>query len=557
MVNWAPTPLLIPPKNLSLAGVRFEGVTCSWPGERLAPPVDLEKGIGVVIVGDQYVIFLDKQTQQPVFVKKIVSLSKNPTTARGSNYSLVTLNCRPNVRNDFEVDINFPSNKLAKQFVDIVGKRTQEHGCSLETAIFLLQPRSPAPSQDDTTISNAEPGSPASDSDSDADTDVRTAHLLQGSTRLHEAVADVLTALAYTESADILGPLVDWDIRPDVSFQQRRNRIKQIQTRFQTEHPPLILVLDGQATRSNSPLPDTLIWDAETSSPFVAQRRIPSPPTWPGPGAPPNTWLDFQLQNHRIHTRDNDKMGPRYIALSYELVDFFHAACEAHDAAEGDESERWAARESLDAAIGCLKGMLIHGLAHLWVAETTGKSPPRDRVVGASDSFFDLIEDQDNPGYVEAGYLVETAWLGCSLELAVDQSGWLKLAVRQVEVKEEKPSTSVEAGESQLTRLTTRPAHFEPTVSVGLCDKDIVAEFRKPGIPLFPGGIAKNMRRVPTAPTQRLKTSRLPSTPPCRDPEAGRLTLREKAGVLCGSSLPVPAVVRAKGVAWPKVSERK
>jgi hypothetical protein len=187
---------------------------------------------------------------------------------------------------------------------------------------------------------------------------------------LHDIVAEVFTALAYTKSADVLGPLIEWDLSKDISVKQRQHRVKLVQSRFQKENPPPILILDGPATHASSSLPEIVLWNDKESSPFTNHRQLPSPPAWPGPGVAPAAWLNFPFKNYGIHTRDEDSTRPRYIALSHELVDFFQAACTAYDVKDTTAEEHMAARESLDAAIGCLKGTLVHELAHLWVTET-------------------------------------------------------------------------------------------------------------------------------------------------------------------------------------------
>jgi hypothetical protein len=47
-------------------------------------------------------------------------------------------------------------------------------------------------------------------------------------------------------------------------------------------------------------------------------------------------------------------------------------------------------------------------------------SPPRTNVRGAEHPSFDVAEDEDNPGLIEAGLLVEKCWLGSPHELALN-----------------------------------------------------------------------------------------------------------------------------------------
>lgn len=49
-----------------------------------------------------------------------------------------------------------------------------------------------------------------------------------------------------------------------------------------------------------------------------------------------------------------------------------------------------------------------------------GDSPRRKDVIGAEDSKYDAAEDEKKAGVIEAGNLVETAWLGGPHRLALD-----------------------------------------------------------------------------------------------------------------------------------------
>ncbi|KAJ7508576.1 hypothetical protein B0H11DRAFT_1965717 [Mycena galericulata] len=496
-----------------------------------------------------------------------ISFLPSPATITRGDPSWVTLNSRPNVVNDLELDIHFQSRKYAEQFTAMVAENQARQPPSLETTVYILQPTSNAlrPAAEPSSLSDQP--------------EVRVAHLFKGSPLLHECIDSVFTALAYTDSADILGPVVEWDIRKDIPSQQRSHRINQVQSRFKNEPPPPILILDGAASQTSSPLPSIMLWDNTKSSPFVTNRHLPSPPTWPGPDSAPNDWLNFSVKNYGVHTRNVDTTRPRYIALSHELVDHFHAACEAYEDENKNEEEQLAARESLDAAIGSLKGTVVHELAHLWVTETIGESPPRDQVKGAGHPFYDIIEDQHNSGNVEAGCLVETAWLGRWPELAFDQSGWLKLAIRQHEdeVGNLGSGTEHQGPVSQLgspihlssdrsvstshTSYYTQGSEIDPVVSVRRCDKDAVAKFREPGLPLFPRGLIEDDQRA-TPQSQRHRDGLFPSTPsPRRNRGPQRScnppTPQQERGFLCGSSAAVPGVFQSMGTPWPKVVQRK
>jgi hypothetical protein len=156
--------------------------------------------------------------------------------------------------------------------------------------------------------------------------------------------------------------------------------------------------------------------------------------------------------------------------------------------------------------------------------------------------------------------------------LIVGTAGWLKLAVRQ----EEEPVTTPILSESPVLpplgspfqlanngsrHYTRQLSELDLVSSVKLCDADVVAEFRKAALPLFPGGLTspKTPKFPSTPPTQRHKTSRFTgATPPLRDEVKAHSSPspQEKAGLRCGN-VAVPAVIRPTGVLWPKVHEKK
>jgi hypothetical protein len=210
------------------------------------------------------------------------------------------------------------------------------------------------------------------DSDSPGqDTVAGTAQLLDGFPALREAVNSVFTALAYSESAEVLAPVINWSTLPRTAT-ERNSIIQEIQTRFREKLPPPILILNGAASLSRSPLPDFIFWDDNAPTPFQRSSHLPSPPSWRGSQPPPPTWLDLPIGNYGIHTRNTDQTessAPRYIALSYELVDMFAAACSACDRQNMSLEDRAAARQSLEAATASIKATVIHEIAHLWVSE--------------------------------------------------------------------------------------------------------------------------------------------------------------------------------------------
>jgi hypothetical protein len=96
-----------------------------------------------------------------------------------------------------------------------------------------------------------------------------TAQLLDGFPALREAVNGVFTALAYSESAEVLTPVINWSTLPLARTARERNLIiKEIQTRFREKLPPPILILNGAASLSRSPLPDFIFWNDNALTPF-------------------------------------------------------------------------------------------------------------------------------------------------------------------------------------------------------------------------------------------------------------------------------------------------
>ncbi|KAJ7907912.1 hypothetical protein B0H13DRAFT_1879136 [Mycena leptocephala] len=353
-----------------------------------------------------------------------------------------------------------------------------------------------------------------------------TAQLLDGFPALREAVNGVFTALAYSESAEVLTPVINWSTLPLARTARERNLIiKEIQTRFREKLPPPILILNGAASLSRSPLPDFIFWNDNALTPFQRSSHLPSPPSWRGSQPPPPTWLDLPIANYGIHTRNIDQpesSAPmRYIALSYELVDMFAAACSACDRQNMSLEDHAAARQSLEAATASIKATVIHEIAHLWVSEQGKSSPSRTNVRGAEHPSFDIAEDEDNPGRIEAGLLVEKCWLGSPHELALNNAGWLTLALRNsravdvpdVLVPPSSPSDSEEDDASSLMaglstfrlgspiHLAERrsPSPMSPTSpinadlpslceSLWVCNPSLVAQFMvKNLLPYSPG----------------------------------------------------------------------
>jgi hypothetical protein len=179
---------------------------------------------------------------------------------------------------------------------------------------------------------------------------------------LHSTITSVLTALAYSESAQVLAPVTAWNVLPDPSGL----RTKAVQNRFKQSPPPLILVLDGAESigATGSPIPKTFSWDKESDAVSITPLiHLPRPPHWPGPDDAPLNWVHLPVSNYGIHHRETDTENLRFLALSNDLVQHFLAALEAsQDPLNG--------QASMAAATAALKATVVHEMAHLYVTET-------------------------------------------------------------------------------------------------------------------------------------------------------------------------------------------
>ncbi|KAJ7640259.1 hypothetical protein DFH06DRAFT_1430000 [Mycena polygramma] len=403
--TWPPGPLLRPllPDTNPLLELRC---TPSWPSNNLTGSDELEQTVKYVQVHSSHFTFLDGD-RCPVFIKRFMYMDGARALRRGpaGQQVLVTVPKRPNVSGDIEFDVSFESPTDCALFCQ-VSERQLVPPPEVHAKVYILE--------------EAPEGSPE-----------WTAFLLAGFPVLRDLVNGVFTSLAYSQRAEVLAPIVDWNTLPRTPEQMQEVR-DTIQTRFRTRPPPPILILTGAATQSEVPLPEFLTWDdaVERSRSFPGTLTLPSPPRWTSHATPPESWVNLSVPNYGIHTRNSDTSVP-YIALSYELVDHLAAACSACARQDISKNEGDSARLSLQAAVASVKLTLVHEIAHLWISEQGKSSPPRAEVRGANDSSFDVAEDSQNPGTIEAGLLVERCWLGSPHELATTNAGWLALALRE------------------------------------------------------------------------------------------------------------------------------
>ncbi|KAJ7676250.1 hypothetical protein B0H17DRAFT_1139970 [Mycena rosella] len=524
-----------------------------------------------------------------------------PDSLRLARKVTIVLHQRANIHDDLTIEIKFENNATASKFCRIIKDHLPRP--TLATKIYVLSPESGSDgasfdgsNETDSVSSDGsdDPDGASSNTSNDPefnDPVIRKARILQGCPLLQQAVSSVLTSLAYTASAEILAVLVNWDASRLANPGQQKLRIKAIQDRFKAKLPPSVLILDGVAAHSHSPLPTAVIWADDKPNTFESNRWIPTPPEWPQTNPPPTNWVDFPITNYGIHHRDVD---------ANQLADFFVSACDAY---EESGMQDGAAKASLEAVTASLKTTVVRELAHVWVTEMDRHSPLRISVKGADGPAYDAAEDMENIGHIEAGLFVETAWLGQPQELACDQKGWLKLVVREPEFILQSPTSSIEQSspgriaipdsaipENPIPRLGSRfklarkqsdvevadldspPTAESPPAMVRICDPMLVARFLVDDLPLFPQGFHNRGSSVlVVTPTRRHKKSSANS--PRRDPEqhppgsntvppsrrsttpslTPSLGVHARPGLLGGTTTLVVAAPRAPAVKWPKV----
>ncbi|KAJ6558319.1 hypothetical protein B0H19DRAFT_134272 [Mycena capillaripes] len=582
--TWPPGPLLRPPSLESLGNFLFQTPChCTWPNESMFASDDMEKSIKSVSIYPTTVIFSDEKGD-PILSKPLSFMGEPRLSrhkVRGEIISL-TLHKRPNVHNDLELDVEFDIAHDCASFIETI--KAQEVPPEVYTKIYILY----------------DPETPSDDP---------RARLLKGSPALRQAINEVFTALAYSEAAEILGPVVEWNVKPKAA-EERKALADTINSRFRRKPPPPVLILSGVASVGMRPLPDVIKWedDADESIEFETTRRLPSPPAWNRSRPPPEMWVDLPIQNYGIHARNPDVPAPRYIVLSEELVGAFSAASTACHQPDMSPDCIKEAQQSLEAATASLKMTLVRGISDLWVSEHGKNSPPKTDVRGASDLLLDFAEDENNPGRIEAGLLVESCWLGSPHELATTSAGWLRFALREsayagplspafrfnattsgLETELDDDTDDSDGGAPALARLgsllrlvehrsPTSPSPPSPplnspaanddnlvALSVRVCDSALVAQFATSPLPSFPpGALQAGAVSWVMTPARRNKarigspgllTPSQTSTPSERSPipAVAQTPPPWQGFMLAGNSRVVPAIRSSKGPKWPAV----
>ncbi|KAJ7201325.1 hypothetical protein GGX14DRAFT_571441 [Mycena pura] len=257
--------------------------------------------------------------------------------------------------------------------------------------------------------------------------DGHIAKLLPGSHAISQLVDTTLTSLAFTDTAEILAPVYDWAVsHTPAVLKVAKNAVHDW---LQKRRPPLVIIAhEGVDALDLFDVHD----DLEGSIDPDTLPILPRIPTWPlnqaNQPSDNKPWLSQIISNYGVHGRHRNSDQPPTIILSLELVRWYLAAQQATFAGSGR-----GATMSLHAAAGSLKMMLVHELSHLYVTDNHAPhdSPSRDEVAGADAPKFVIAEGEEQKGIIEAGNLVETAWLGGPHKLVLDNHGWLAFVIEK------------------------------------------------------------------------------------------------------------------------------
>ncbi|KAJ7044913.1 hypothetical protein C8F04DRAFT_518585 [Mycena alexandri] len=384
-------------------------------------------------------------------------------------------------------------------------------------------------------------------------------------------------ALACTDVAEVLGPVLDWSVTHTPI--QTSRIILEVQAWLRSSLPPLVVIApseDGSETFPEITFRDDLEGYLNTF------QSLPQKPAWP----------------MNVHRRDRGLNAVPMIILSTELVGWLLATIDATD----DQVD--AAIRSRHAATASIKTTVVHELSHLWVMEKhLGDSPRRKDVIGAEGSKYDAAEDEKKAGVIEAGNLVETAWLGGPHKLALDNDGWLRFVVYETtstssatSASSARPS-SVASSSSSSSSVTfsgdtesdfstdeecvpsapsssgpssplgspfqIQPLFHDPAIAaveeqdrihhVRICNDEILESLWAPGLPRLSGGIVGH-----PSPFIRAKGYHRLQTPSPTPPPTPLPTQRQRPDNLFAGEV-VPLYLRTEGLPpkWPSVFGRQ
>ncbi|KAF8213806.1 hypothetical protein K438DRAFT_1957150 [Mycena galopus ATCC 62051] len=279
--------------------------------------------------------------------------------------------------------------------------------------------------------------------------DGQLAKLLPLNNTLSAIITDTLTALACTDIAAVLGPVLDWSVAHTPI--QTSRLVADVQNWLRTSLPPLVVV--GESTDGSNLFPQiTYQDDIEGQLDVIDVLNLPQRPVWPlthvDISPSDSMWLLPAVSNYGIHRREREATTVPVIFISTELVGWLLAAIRA---TAHKSSADAAAIRSLRAATASIQVTLVHELAHVWVTQKhQGDSPLRQSVIGADVPKYDAAEDEQSAGLIEAGNLVETAWFGGPHRLALDNDGWLRFVVTEAQTSTT-PSTSAVGSSSDTS----------------------------------------------------------------------------------------------------------
>ncbi|KAJ6489206.1 hypothetical protein C8R47DRAFT_1125352 [Mycena vitilis] len=396
---YIPGPLLRPTVAALSDGV-FTDVECFSRDKDLA-------GINFLRVVESGVVFYDL-SKTAVFETERFALMCQTFLGKDSAtpHNAIRFKESPAIWNDLEFTASFKSEDEAIATAASIRKCLQGRSMSLPTKVYVLEEK--------------------------------IAKLLPPTHTVSRIVDETLTALAYSDAAEVLAPVWDWSVvHTDLQLKHATDAVQQW---LQSNHPPLIVIASGadrETLEGGFDFRDGLEGIVDSDLTPVLPNRPRWAPTQVPPPADNGLWCQHLVTNYGVHYRDRRADRHPFIVISAELAGWCYAA---HQASNGSSSP--GALASLQAVAASIKITLIHEMAHLWVTQKgTKNSPPRHEVSGAHTTKYDVAEDEESAGIIEAGALVETVWLGGPHKLVMDNAGWLRVVV-SLATENPSPSTS-------------------------------------------------------------------------------------------------------------------
>ncbi|KAJ7069920.1 hypothetical protein C8F01DRAFT_1114625 [Mycena amicta] len=297
---------------------------------------------------------------------------------------------------------------------------------------------------------------------------------------LYDVINHVLTLLAFTDLADIFGPIVHWSVAPspNLASQQQLARAT-IHQWLQNTPPPRLVVTFGEGDIEAKL--NNVKFDEAGSGKFpedvVTLSEICE--AWPLKSYPePQIWFRQLVSDYGVHIRRRDTLD-QTIVLNWDLIRWFgvaHAAASRPGAPERDHL-------SLASVEASLRVTIAHELSHVYVTQRhpSGDSPPRTQVGGVRSRRWDDAEDPHRQGMIEAGNLLESAWLGAKHCLGVGTDRSLRFLTTFIAVGSSESNSDSEEFSRASPELSSHsiPTSSSPPSSQSLCNihSDLVRSF--------------------------------------------------------------------------------